>query len=83
MVTSAEHWPLPWYLRDYTGAGYHGQVPDQIDASIVIIIGVRDTDGGASKRSATGRRNIQKSGIAVVPEHAICKIVIKRSGGEV
>jgi uncharacterized protein (TIGR03663 family) len=25
-VTSAEYWPLPWYLRDYSKAGYYGHV---------------------------------------------------------
>lgn len=25
-VVSPEHWPLPWYLRDYTSAGYFGSV---------------------------------------------------------
>lgn len=25
-VTSTVYWPLPWYLRDYTAAGYYGKV---------------------------------------------------------
>ncbi|MGC2695126.1 MAG: flippase activity-associated protein Agl23 [Candidatus Angelobacter sp.] len=25
-VVSPEHWPLPWYLRDYTHAGYWGHI---------------------------------------------------------
>jgi uncharacterized protein (TIGR03663 family) len=25
-VMSPEHWPLPWYLRDYSRAGYYGKV---------------------------------------------------------
>jgi uncharacterized protein (TIGR03663 family) len=25
-VTSAEYWPLPWYLREYSRAGYYGHV---------------------------------------------------------
>jgi uncharacterized protein (TIGR03663 family) len=25
-VTSAEYWPLPWYLREYSRAGYYGRV---------------------------------------------------------
>ena len=25
-VMSPEHWPLPWYLRDYPRAGYYGKV---------------------------------------------------------
>jgi uncharacterized protein (TIGR03663 family) len=25
-IFSADYWPLPWYLRDYTRVGYHGQI---------------------------------------------------------
>lgn len=25
-IVSRDYWPLPWYLRDYTGVGYHGQM---------------------------------------------------------
>jgi uncharacterized protein (TIGR03663 family) len=25
-ITSADYWPLPWYLRDYPKAGYYGHV---------------------------------------------------------
>ncbi len=25
-VVSPEHWPLPWYLREYTHVGYWGHV---------------------------------------------------------
>jgi uncharacterized protein (TIGR03663 family) len=25
-VTSADYWPLPWYLRDYPRAGYYGHI---------------------------------------------------------
>jgi uncharacterized protein (TIGR03663 family) len=27
-VVSPEHWPLPWYLRDYPNVGYCGKIPD-------------------------------------------------------
>lgn len=25
-IVSPDYWPLPWYLRDYTGVGYHGRM---------------------------------------------------------
>ena len=36
MVESAEYWPLPWYLRDYTNVGYFGRV---IAANAPVVIG--------------------------------------------
>ena len=35
-VTSAEHWPLSWYLRDYTQVAYHGKLAGLETAAIVI-----------------------------------------------
>jgi uncharacterized protein (TIGR03663 family) len=34
-VSSAEYWPLPWYLRDYKAVGYFGNV-SAFDQSIVV-----------------------------------------------
>ncbi|HET9363821.1 MAG TPA: hypothetical protein VFP71_02425, partial [Candidatus Angelobacter sp.] len=25
-IVSPEHWPMPWYLRDYPNAGYWGHI---------------------------------------------------------
>ena len=36
-VMSPEHWPLPWYLRDYPNAGYYGKVIDT-PAPVVIAL---------------------------------------------
>ncbi|HEY6306151.1 MAG TPA: flippase activity-associated protein Agl23 [Candidatus Angelobacter sp.] len=35
-VMSPEHWPLPWYLRDYKNAGYWGQVTDSSEPILVV-----------------------------------------------
>jgi uncharacterized protein (TIGR03663 family) len=34
-VMSTEHWPLPWYLRDYPNAGYWGKVVDTREPIII------------------------------------------------
>jgi uncharacterized protein (TIGR03663 family) len=34
-VMSPEHWPLPWYLRDYPRAGYYGKVVPTTEPIIV------------------------------------------------
>ncbi|HKW77044.1 MAG TPA: flippase activity-associated protein Agl23 [Terriglobales bacterium] len=34
-VMSPEHWPLPWYLRDFPNAGYWGKVVDTHEPIIV------------------------------------------------
>jgi uncharacterized protein (TIGR03663 family) len=36
-VISPEHWPLPWYLRDYPNAGYYGKLIDT-PAPVVIAL---------------------------------------------
>jgi len=36
-VVSPEHWPMPWYLREYTKVGYHGQL---VPTSEPIVIGL-------------------------------------------
>jgi uncharacterized protein (TIGR03663 family) len=35
-VMSAEHWPLPWYLRDYGHAGYWGTVVDSSEPILIV-----------------------------------------------
>lgn len=34
-IMSPDYWPLPWYLRDYTRAGYYNRISD-VNADIVI-----------------------------------------------
>jgi uncharacterized protein (TIGR03663 family) len=34
-VTSPDYWPLPWYLRDYSGVGYYGKMTDKKPAIVV------------------------------------------------
>jgi len=34
-VMSPEHWPLPWYLRDYPRAGYYGKVVPTTEPIII------------------------------------------------
>ena len=38
-VLSPEHWPLPWYLREYTHVGYWGHV---VETSEPIVIALQD-----------------------------------------
>ena len=35
-IASPEHWPLQWYLRDYSGVAYWGKVIDQPDSPMII-----------------------------------------------
>jgi uncharacterized protein (TIGR03663 family) len=30
-IASPDYWPLPWYLRDYTGVAYSGRLPERLD----------------------------------------------------
>ncbi|HEV3468403.1 MAG TPA: flippase activity-associated protein Agl23 [Pyrinomonadaceae bacterium] len=43
-VASPEYWPLPWYLRDYTGVGYHGSVSARYDPQATPIVIGRESD---------------------------------------
>jgi uncharacterized protein (TIGR03663 family) len=36
IITSPEYWPLPWYLRDYSRVGFHGQITPPGNAEMVI-----------------------------------------------
>jgi uncharacterized protein (TIGR03663 family) len=35
-VMSPEHWPLPWYLRDYSHAGYFGKVVNSSEPILIV-----------------------------------------------
>jgi uncharacterized protein (TIGR03663 family) len=47
VVMSPEHWPLPWYLRNYKNAGFWGKV---IDTSEPILIVHEDQLGEVERR---------------------------------
>jgi uncharacterized protein (TIGR03663 family) len=34
-IVSSDYWPLPWYLRDYTGVGYHGRMTTSTEPAII------------------------------------------------
>ncbi|MEP6635391.1 MAG: flippase activity-associated protein Agl23 [Acidobacteriota bacterium] len=34
-IIAPEYWPLPWYLRDYTRVGYHGQITTSTEPVII------------------------------------------------
>lgn len=36
IVPGSDYWPLPWYLRRFENAGYYADVPDQLDAPVII-----------------------------------------------
>lgn len=36
-VVSPEHWPLPWYLREYTHVGYWGHVVDTTEPIVIAL----------------------------------------------
>lgn len=35
-MMSPEHWPLPWYLRDYPNVGYFGRIVDSIQPILIV-----------------------------------------------
>jgi uncharacterized protein (TIGR03663 family) len=35
-IFSPEHWPMPWYLRDYPNAGYWGKVVDSTQPILIV-----------------------------------------------
>jgi uncharacterized protein (TIGR03663 family) len=35
-IASPDHWPMPWYLRDYDQALFTGQIPTQKDVPIIL-----------------------------------------------
>jgi len=34
-IVSLDYWPLPWYLRDYTGVGYHGRMTSSTEPVVI------------------------------------------------
>ena len=36
-VVSPEHWPLPWYLREYSHAGYWGHIVDTSEPIVIAL----------------------------------------------
>jgi uncharacterized protein (TIGR03663 family) len=36
-VMSPEHWPLPWYLRDYAHAGYYGHIVETSEPIVIAL----------------------------------------------
>lgn len=34
-IVSPDYWPLPWYLRNYTGVGYHGRMTASTEPVII------------------------------------------------
>ena len=34
-IMAPEYWPLPWYFRDYTRVGYHGQITSSTEPIII------------------------------------------------
>jgi predicted membrane-bound mannosyltransferase len=36
-VMSPEHWPLPWYLREYTHVGYWGHIVDTSEPIVIAL----------------------------------------------
>jgi predicted membrane-bound mannosyltransferase len=51
-VTTPEHWPLPWYLRDYPQAGYYGKIPEPVSG--VAVIGAVSQIGNLMKTLGPG-----------------------------
>jgi uncharacterized protein (TIGR03663 family) len=35
VIMAPEHWPLPWYFRDYPRAGFYGEIVDVREAMII------------------------------------------------
>ncbi|MFN2516398.1 MAG: hypothetical protein ABR556_09295, partial [Pyrinomonadaceae bacterium] len=46
-IVSADYWPLPWYLRDYTRVGYHGRISPSNEPIIIA------SEGQAAEVQAT------------------------------
>lgn len=58
-VASPEYWPLPWYLRDYSGVAYSGTMPEKLDeGSIAQPIVIVRADQQARLAEAPGWRQV-------------------------
>jgi uncharacterized protein (TIGR03663 family) len=50
-ILSPEHWPMPWYLRDYPNAGYWGKVVDSTQPILIVHENqLAEVDAGLGKR---------------------------------
>ncbi|HEX5434287.1 MAG TPA: flippase activity-associated protein Agl23 [Candidatus Angelobacter sp.] len=56
-IMSPEHWPLPWYLRDYPNAGYWGKV---VDTDQPIIIALENQKAEIAQRFGDKYREISE-----------------------
>lgn len=56
-IMSPEHWPLPWYLRDYPNTGYWGKV---VDTDQPIIIGLENQKAEIAQRFGDKYREISE-----------------------
>jgi len=56
-VMSPEHWPLPWYLRDYPNVGYWGKV---VDTTQPIILAHIDQKAEVDQRFGDKYREISE-----------------------
>lgn len=52
-IAAPEYWPLPWYFRDYTGAGFNGQALPSYNANQTPIVIGRDSQA-AQLRAVLG-----------------------------
>jgi len=56
-IMSPEHWPLPWYLRDYPNTGYWGKV---VDTDQPIIIALENQKAEIARRFGDKYREISE-----------------------
>lgn len=42
VIESQQGWPLGWYLRDLKNVGYGAEVPDRLDADLIVVDLVKD-----------------------------------------
>ncbi|MGE5322787.1 MAG: flippase activity-associated protein Agl23 [Actinomycetota bacterium] len=56
-IMSPEHWPLPWYLRDYPNTGYWGKI---VDTDQPIIIGLENQKAEIAQRFGDKYREISE-----------------------
>jgi uncharacterized protein (TIGR03663 family) len=49
-IMSPEHWPLPWYLREYPNSGYYGRI---VPTSEPVIVAHQDQSGEIETKMGT------------------------------
>jgi predicted membrane-bound mannosyltransferase len=60
VINQDEGWPLPWYLRNKSHAGFQSRVPEVIDAPVIIV----DSDLAGQLESKLGDRVYNKDTIS-------------------